>query len=360
MSERQTESNPRKIEINPYASRGPVLKPEEFFGRQRLLEDIYKRILGGQSVSLVGERRTGKSSLLNAVRFEREEFDLPDEFHFVFLDLQSLAGCTEQFFLEFLIGIVAEEAELHPEGTGRRTLWEMGLELKSRDKRLVVLLDELDALTENKEISTDMFAFLRSWSVQSGVALVVAFREGSIDQVVERESAGSLFLNLFGSVYVGPMEKLEAEDLIKEPALSCGVRFTEEEIQEIVALAGYLPLFLKIASYHMFELRQSMRIRSDWREELEDRFAAEATQHFSYLWGRLSEPEQSLLRQPLADARGADSNDAAKMLRRKGLIISDQETARVFSRAFESFVARHPGSTKTTGFGDALKKSLFG
>jgi uncharacterized protein len=348
------------IEPNPYTNRGTILKPEDFFGRVEQLEDIYKRIIGGQSVSIIGERRIGKSSLLNAISFERENYDLPGTFHFVFLDLQSIAGCTEDFFLEFLIDVISENTKQSPEGTGRRALWKMA-HLRSKKERLIVLLDELDALTQNDRIFPDLFAFLRSWSTQCAVPLIVAFREGSIERIAEDEKTGSPFLNMFGSVYLGPLEKQEAEELIATPSQSHGISFSDEEVEKILDLSGYFPLLLQIACYHMFELRQSSRISSEWKRELEDRFTSEAINHFEYSWSRLSRSEQALLHE-LDTSRKSEERmrDAWKTLVQKGIVISDGEKSRMFSTAFEMFVRnRTTVETASGGLAQSLKKSLF-
>jgi hypothetical protein len=69
------------------------LKEEDFFGRERELPDVYSRLLGGQSVSLIGERRIGKSSLLYALNFpsERFSFGIPENLRFVYADGQLMA-----------------------------------------------------------------------------------------------------------------------------------------------------------------------------------------------------------------------------------------------------------------------------
>ena len=51
---------------NPYKNRGGLTRDNDFFGRTNELHEIFSRIVEGQSVILIGERRVGKSSLLNA------------------------------------------------------------------------------------------------------------------------------------------------------------------------------------------------------------------------------------------------------------------------------------------------------
>ena len=48
-------------EINPYAQRGIIRDRTRFVGRERELQQIFSRLQTMQSVSVVGERRIGKS-----------------------------------------------------------------------------------------------------------------------------------------------------------------------------------------------------------------------------------------------------------------------------------------------------------
>ena len=49
---------------NPYISRGPIRIPEMFFGRGDALAEIAAFLRGNQSVSIIGPRKMGKTSLL--------------------------------------------------------------------------------------------------------------------------------------------------------------------------------------------------------------------------------------------------------------------------------------------------------
>ncbi|HSE99153.1 MAG TPA: ATP-binding protein, partial [Blastocatellia bacterium] len=51
---------------NPYLNRVAIKDPRQFFGRSREVSKIFSRIGASrpQSISVVGERRIGKSSLL--------------------------------------------------------------------------------------------------------------------------------------------------------------------------------------------------------------------------------------------------------------------------------------------------------
>ena len=49
---------------NPFTERGIIRDPKLFFGRKHELKQTFERLAAMQSVSIFGERRIGKSSLL--------------------------------------------------------------------------------------------------------------------------------------------------------------------------------------------------------------------------------------------------------------------------------------------------------
>jgi hypothetical protein len=52
---------------NPYTNRGMIRNPDDFFGRSLELQRAFSFISKLQSVSIVGDRRIGKSSMLYAL-----------------------------------------------------------------------------------------------------------------------------------------------------------------------------------------------------------------------------------------------------------------------------------------------------
>ena len=80
---------------NPFTYGNPISRPIRFFGRERESKLIFSRLRNAEfeSSSIVGERRIGKTSLLNYISDQdvckAKGFDL-DRYHFVYMDLQQL------------------------------------------------------------------------------------------------------------------------------------------------------------------------------------------------------------------------------------------------------------------------------
>ncbi len=81
-----------KLRTNPFRVGGPVQDPKDFAGRQEILQEISHGMLNLQNISLRGERRTGKTSLLLYLsRGAPETTGLPDDHIAIYVDFQDLA-----------------------------------------------------------------------------------------------------------------------------------------------------------------------------------------------------------------------------------------------------------------------------
>lgn len=326
---------------NPFTNRSTIYKESEFFGRRRELYDIYSRLMGGQSVSLVGERRVGKSSLLQALDFpgQRSRFRIPPALRIVHLDLQYMAGCEEDDFLEYLLEEAGDRLEVDEVGPPRReSLRRLAKEaVRGRSLQLVIALDEFDVLLNNRQISLDFFAYLRAWSSEFRICFVGASREGGVERMLESSGTGSAFLNVFGSVYIGHLREEEALELIVTPARGQGIEFDPSDIERVVELAGFHPYFVQIACCHLFQLRQPDQPQDDLDVALEQKFRHEAMDNLVYLFERLSEEELKALRSFALGGNLVDS-PAVYHLERKGILIDWQGRRRLFSRTFEKLL----------------------
>jgi serine/threonine-protein kinase len=83
------------VRSNPFTYGNPISDPRRFFGRAREVDQIFGRLRNEEfeSSSLVGDRRIGKTSLLNylADHGVRAAQGLgPERYNFVYVDLQML------------------------------------------------------------------------------------------------------------------------------------------------------------------------------------------------------------------------------------------------------------------------------
>ena len=96
-------------DIAPFGDVGKITSDERFFDRELLLSQLCSRLRGRGSLSLVGEREIGKSSLLSKLcRTGPALLSLPAE-NFIYLDLQ-LIHSESMFFEELCKLLFVEES----------------------------------------------------------------------------------------------------------------------------------------------------------------------------------------------------------------------------------------------------------
>jgi AAA+ ATPase superfamily predicted ATPase len=75
--------------MNPYLNKGMITNPEEFYGREEEIENIYERITTSQNTFIVGARGLGKSSLLSYLYHKKDKYlDHPERYIFLFIGIQ--------------------------------------------------------------------------------------------------------------------------------------------------------------------------------------------------------------------------------------------------------------------------------
>jgi hypothetical protein len=167
--------------VNPYLNRLMIRSPEQFFGRGKEVSRVLSRIGGQppQSVSIVGERRIGKSSLLFHITWpevRRRYLGQDDDLVMVFFDLQQLHDLPpEQFLLLLSDQVRKTTGQMSGAAAGGYQEFQALLEqLASAGKRLVLLFDEFDAITSNPRFGKEFYSFLRSMANNQAVSYVTS------------------------------------------------------------------------------------------------------------------------------------------------------------------------------------------
>jgi predicted Ser/Thr protein kinase len=327
--------------MNPYLNRVMIQDPRHFYGRRRELSRIFSRIgvERPQSVSVVGERRIGKSSLLYQLALPqvRQRF-LPDlrSLVVVFLDFQQLRNISLQDFFQVLMDqIHRADAEIVTAGPpGYRAFQQIQERLKERSKRLVLLLDEFDAITSNPIFDREFYAFLRSVANNSAVAYVTSSMNELQRLCYSSEIADSPFFNIFSNLHLKPFDREEALELIAKPSAIAGIPL-EAFAEDILNLAGLFPFYIQIACSSYYDWLEENPDSEPDRAEIEERFLEEAGPHFEYFWDQCSPECRLLLRTIMKGGQpGPEDSDICRQLAKNGYLIPQGPRFRIFSHAF--------------------------
>lgn len=313
--------------VNPYYRRSAISSRQEFFGRRNEIKEIYELIQQYQSIFLIGERRTGKSSILNAISFLREDYEVHPEIDFVFVNCLYAEKSPERRFIRHMLNQIVDELDLDdtfpPE---RDSLITAAKQAHQKGRKIVILMDEIDVLLANPELGGDLYSFFRAWSDEFRIPFVVTTREGKIEPLLRTESVGSPFWNIFKIIYVGPLCHSEAMELITVPAERCEAPFTPDEVEWIHERGGHHPFFLQIAASYAFTKRE---LDSERKHAA---FMEEADQHFEYLLDFMPEKNLAAL-QAFMRGESLDPRSESELLL-KGMLIEDGGNRRIFSTAF--------------------------
>ena len=348
---------------NPFFNRHRITDPAYFFGRQRELERLYSAIATHQCVSLVGERKMGKSSLLtrlsHAETLRSFGFE-PALYLFVYFDLEGLASARrDDFWLELLDtiaaqlppGDLAQAIRKQTDGgdvrflTARRAL----RRLRDTGLEVVLMLDEFESLARNAQFEPDFYGELRSLAGELGMVILTASRRSLYDLTYENSSTlSSPFFNIFSEMPVGLMMDEDVRKILNELSGRSGKPFCAEEIDWALELAGPQPFFTQVIGSHLWEVPGCGQPRPpEGYEVIRKRFVAEAEDHYRYTWSSLDSTEQSGL---LSLTRASEG--LLKALRAKSLVREIDGRPAPFSEAFAAFLERERRKVKSISGGE--------
>lgn len=292
---------------NPFFHRGAIRRAEEFHGREAEISQILALCRNGQSVSIVGPRRIGKSSLLlHLCRPSVQSlFGLdPNEVIFALVDCQELGGSPPEEVYEALLTSIMQTAgsvgiELdHVQRPGTYRALDRALNsFVNLGISVVVLLDEFELLAANERLTPYFFARLRGLTTKYGLAYLTASQRPLFAITADEQILSSPFFNIFVSFSLGLFTRSEAEELFACRLEGTSFSFDRQLTDYVLFLVGCHPFFLHVAGYHAFQaLSQNLvpenKTGFDW---LDEPVEIESVSHLEYLWGNLSEDEQYCL-----------------------------------------------------------------
>lgn len=294
---------------NAFFHRGPIRDPAYFFGRETETAQALSLLRNGQSVSVVGQRRIGKTSLLfhlaNPAIFLAHGLD-PAQHLFVYLDCGGWSNLPPaeifQFLLEEITDALPPQAAAKfpaPPGPLTYRAFERAIRgVTQQGWRPIFLLDEFERLSLNPTLDPDFFSGLRALSARYPIAYVTASKTPLLELTYANASAlSSPFFNIFASLRLGLFGEPTARKLLVELAAKSSTSFSESLLDFLLMLAGPHPLLLQIAGFHAIELiwQRGDSLSDSDLSELHMRFSDSVSEHFSYYWRNLSPEAQRLL-----------------------------------------------------------------
>lgn len=347
---------------------------EQFFGRERLLREIVAGVLATPqpaSFSLVGSKLTGKSRLLAHLASPQGPLlndDLADRRPYPFQDEGAvfvlLIDCDWHEAQADLLGHIADrlahlaqaeridlnwgQVEAQP-GAGRR-IWQISRQFNQMGYRLVLLMDNFDAVFEHQLLTPDSADELRPLTRE--LALVVATEQPLHD--LDRELAASPLFNVMTQLFVGLLEPEAARQWLAAyraqfPAIA--------EIEDaLLALTGNHPFLLHrigdILAEVQWMLGPDEALGPEELPLIRLRLAEHGRLLFATFWRTLQSPPRRIDRARLievgqrlvagklrVDQVAREQISILNWLINQGMVIYSQQNYRLFSPLFAEFIA---------------------
>jgi hypothetical protein len=216
---------------NPFTYGNPISDPRRFVGRAREVEQIFGRLRNEEfeSSSLVGDRRIGKTSLLNYLadpRIRAKHGLPPEEYVFVYADLQMVDDtmgpvrlwhwllklmrqhCKDNAVADLLAALERDER------LDTFALDELFEQVDYKGQYVVFLLDEFEHITANGNFGPDFYYGLRSLVIHHQLALVTSSRRELIELCHSEAIKSSPFFNIFANINLSLFSQADADRLI--------------------------------------------------------------------------------------------------------------------------------------------------
>jgi len=330
---------------NPFFHRGAIRQAEYFCGREAEINQILGLLRNGQSVSLIGPRRIGKSSLL--IHLARPEIRArlrlgPPESLFVHLDCQEFGESPPDEVYEALYDGLLDVAEtagisVPPADMGGsyRAIDRLLHQLSREGTAVVVLLDEFELLAANSQLTPYFFARLRGLTTKYGLAYLTASQRPLFNITAEEEILSSPFFNIFVTLPLGLFTIEEARGMLAQRLQGSVFSFSPELINYLLFLVGPHPFFLHIAGYHAYQaITMGEKLPPADFVSLDSPIEVEAASHLSYLWQNLTAEEQYTL------AINNGSVDTLRLLEQQCLLQNNNGHYQYTSEILRRFVRR--------------------
>jgi hypothetical protein len=281
---------------NLFFHRGPVHDPAYFFGRKQESARLFDLLKRGQSVSICGQRRLGKTSLLfyaaNPEVAASYGLDA-GQTRWVYLDGGMFDGLEEESVYAAIDRTLQEsEAESMP----YEKLVGHIRTLAAHSLRLVVILDEFEIFAQNIRFQPRFFNRLRGLAAQFPVQYIIASKEPLARLTFANpDVVSSSFFNIFAPFRLSLLQEQEAVDMLTTLSERSGARFQPDTVDFLLGLVGPHPQFLQVAGYIAFELQDRGELSSGARSAVRKQALEELEGHLEYYWRDLSAEEQYTL-----------------------------------------------------------------
>ncbi len=370
-----------EMQINPFRVGRPIQDPVDFAGRREIIQKLSAAMRNLQNISMRGERRTGKTSILLYLVHPDTSLSirLPETHIPVYFDFQDSVEASAVNVWRDLTEVIAEQIKLRTLGGEIRSKKFLSIlkefltssektsdmfvtgfvralaDLDNSGFKIHLLLDEFDQTVRNHNLGDPFYDTLRSLTTRAeNISYVIATRTGLANLQPTTNKVSSPFFNIFTNITLSSFQEDEVYRLIFSyfAQANIDISLAEKLCNESAFLydvTGYHPFFLQTLCYHLCTKLDE----PDWplgKAGLKavQAFEKDVENHFQFYWEISSQAERELIK-GLATGHAMSWQQLKAMgpieeLKDRCLVVQVNESNhkwRLFSSAFNSWLNRH-------------------
>lgn len=267
----------------PFLSR-PILHPRQFFGRTAQLTTLFEgwRRSCLQHFAIIGPKQSGKSSLLNYIRYIHSQNHttlrpgqrynwLDQTYQWILVDFNEEAMRQPETLLRYIL------ASLQLPVPERCNFWNFKEVLRGELTRpTVILMDNLEKGWLLPELGETFWTNMRALGCNCANLGFGVTSRLSVPQwydATKNWTQSSPFGNIFQHLILGPLTEEEARELISYAP----VTFAEEEIQWLLEQSQGWPVLLQMLC--QVRLESNSKDKDGWQQQ-----GLEKLTHYEFLW----------------------------------------------------------------------------
>lgn len=360
------------------------MEAKPFFGRKQLLREIVMGVLATRPLdySLVAPKFCGKTRILEYLASEQGPLlsrDATRPAHFAAPNrvIVILIDCNWPEAKQNLLDFLAQRVETQlkeqnpfqidwkalPDDVGAsRRLFEMAVQANKAAMRLVLLLNNFDALLQKEHFKSEVLDELRP--LTSELALVVSSRQPLHD--VSPAMVKSPLFSLLTQVFIGLLELEAAQEWVRAyqqsfPGLDAGI------LDELITYTGRHPFLLARLRETLLDVQKMLPPDEKIDENDLELIRLRLAEHSRPLFDTLSEaikalPERissaaveallnAMLQGGIApkDLSGPEQNDAMNWLINQAMVLYQNQKYELFTPLFKEYWAQRQGNPAGDG-----------
>jgi hypothetical protein len=275
---------------NPFKYGKPISTCEAFFGREFEIRRIQNAIHNLRCISVVGERRVGKTSLCKLAALPElvKAYELDENTVFCSVDFQSFEDSKPEDFWKCVLARLSKKLStdasekidqfLKAANFASHLIPDLFGEIDGLYK-IIFIYDEFEAILENENFTQSFYGCLRNVTQNYSVSFITSTRQELKDHGIYQDNITSEFYNVFENLILPPFRDVECRELISTYLAKSDIKFSDADISRLIELSGGYPGFFQMACSFLYTA-YSNEEEQPWKC-VEERLPTQLNGHFA-------------------------------------------------------------------------------